>query len=82
LLKQKLTLAPEELRSIVRTALERFRQMVQYPVRTFVWSSEKHWHTSSTLLKFMPLIIRSHEQIPRIVWNQPYLKMIFFFCCI
>jgi len=36
LLKQKLTLAPEELRSIVRTALERFRQMVQYPVRTFV----------------------------------------------
>jgi len=36
LLKQKLTLAPEDLRQIVRTALERFRQMVQYPVRTFV----------------------------------------------
>lgn len=36
LLKQKLTLTPEELQPIVRTALEQFRQLVQYPVRTFV----------------------------------------------
>ncbi|HZQ08735.1 MAG TPA: transposase [Anaerolineae bacterium] len=36
LLKQKLSLAQEEVNLIVRTALDRFRRLVQHPVRTFV----------------------------------------------
>lgn len=36
LLKQKLDVSPAELNQVVRTAVDRFRRMVQYPVRTFV----------------------------------------------